>query len=206
MPTPRSPDAPLFKGKRVTDFLDSLEAHATAANLPLNDLPSYVLRYCHRRVRDIIDSSTIWTQHDWTAARSHLIELYGSSDRKPRISSDRLRKWVGLHAETGSISSLQDVDRYYREFTAQSTPLLAASFITTNEANLLFYRGIPLKLCKKIKWKIPEVHQTATLPPSIASVLSYLRSEFDVDDIDDDGLFAVSRRGNTQSKTCQRGC
>jgi len=60
MPTPGCPDAPLFKGKHVTDFLDSLEAHATAANVPLNDLPAYVLRYCHLRVRNIIDSSPHW--------------------------------------------------------------------------------------------------------------------------------------------------
>jgi hypothetical protein len=186
MPTPGSPTAPYFKGRHVTDFLDSLEAHATAANLPLNDLPGYVLRYCHLRVRNIIESSTHWTQHNWTAARSHLIDLYGSSDRKPRISSDRLRKWVGLHAETSSISRLQDVDRYYREFTAQSTPLLAASLITTHEANLLFYRGIPSKSRKKIKRKIPEAHQTATSPPSIASILGCLRDQFDIDGIEDD--------------------
>ena len=157
------------------DFLDSLEAHGAAANVPLNDLPAYVLRYCHLRVRNMIESSTIWTQNDWAAVRAHLIDLYGSSDRKPRVSSDRLRKWVGVHAEMSSISRIQDVDHYYREFMAQSTPLLTASFITTNEVNLLFYRGISSKLRKKIKRKIPEVHQTATSPLSIASVLEYLR-------------------------------
>ena len=88
MPTPGSPNAPLFKGRRVTDFLDSLEAHAAAANIPLNDLPAYVLRYCHLRVRNIIESLMIWIQHDWAAARSHLVDLYGLSDRKPRISLD----------------------------------------------------------------------------------------------------------------------
>ena len=113
MPTPGSPTAPFVKGRRVTDFLDSLEAHATVANIPLNDLPAYVLRYCHRRVCNIIDLSTHWTQHDWAAARSHLVDLYGSGDQKPRVSADRLRKWIRLHADTRSISRLQDVDRYY---------------------------------------------------------------------------------------------
>jgi hypothetical protein len=75
MPTPGSPNAPLFKGQRATDFLDSLEAHATAANVPLNDLPGFVLRYCHRRVRNIINCSTHWTQHDWTGTRSYLVDL-----------------------------------------------------------------------------------------------------------------------------------
>jgi hypothetical protein len=56
----------------------------------------------------------------------------------------------------------------------------------TNEADLLFYKGIPSSMCKKIRCKIPEAHQTAASPPSITSVLGYLRDEFDVDDIDDD--------------------
>ena len=186
MPTPGSPNAPLFKGQRVTDFLDSLEAHATAANIALNNLPAFVLRYCHRRVRNIINTSTIWTQHDWTAARSHLIKLYGSNDQKLKSSPNRLRKWVKLHTETCSITRLQDVDRYYRGFTARSTELIAGSLITNNKANLLFYKGIPSKLRKKVKRRIPQAHQTTLSPPSIASVFGYLRDEFDEDDIDDD--------------------
>ena len=190
MPTPGSPNAPYFKGERVTDFLDSLEAHGKAANVPLNDLPGYVLRYVHRKVRHIIESAPCWTTQDWTAARLYLIDLYGSSDRKPRISPDRLRKWVSLHAENRIFIKLKDVDRYYREFTAQSTPLLAARRITVNDANLLFYRGIPPSTRKKIKRKIPNTNQTATTAPAIANVLGYLRSHFDEDglDIDDEDV------------------
>ena len=184
MPTPRSPNAPFFKGERVTDFLDCLEAHATAANVQFNDLPAYVLRYCHRHVRNIIDSSNHWTQHDWATTRSYLVDLYGSNDRKPKNSPERLRKWVKFHADTYVFSRLQDVDRYYREFTAQSTPLISASCLTTNEANFLFYKGIPRSMRKKIKRKIPDAHQTASSAPSIASVLGYLRDEFHEDDID----------------------
>jgi len=81
MPAPGSPDAPLFKGKYVTDFLDTLEALASSSHTPFNDLPRYVLRYCHRRVHYIIEPAPFWTQNDWPAARAYLIKLYGSSDR-----------------------------------------------------------------------------------------------------------------------------
>ena len=64
------------------------------------------------------------------------------------------------------------------------TLLLAESLITSNEANLLFYKGIPSKLRKKVKQRIPQAHQTTLSPPSITSILSYLRDEFDKDDID----------------------
>lgn len=36
--------------------------------------------------------------------------------KRPK-TPNRLRKWVKLHAETSSISRLQDIDCYYREFT-----------------------------------------------------------------------------------------
>ena len=49
-----------------------------------------------------------------------------------------------LHSEPSSISRIQDVDCYYQEFRGQFTPLLAVSYITTNKANLLFYKGIPM--------------------------------------------------------------
>ena len=110
---PGSPNAPYFKGEQVTDFLDSLEAHGKAANVPLNDLPGYVLRYVHRKVRHIIESAPCWTTQDWMAAQLYLIDLYGSSDRKPRISPDQLWKWVSLHAENRIFIKLNDVDHYY---------------------------------------------------------------------------------------------
>jgi hypothetical protein len=61
MPTPGSPNMPHFKGKHITDFLDSLEAHAMATNVQFNDLPAYDLHYCHRHVRNIMEYSTHWT-------------------------------------------------------------------------------------------------------------------------------------------------
>jgi hypothetical protein len=186
MPTPGSLNAPYFKGERVTDFLDALEAHGKAAGITNNDLPGYVLRYVHRRVRQIIESAEHWTRHDWIATRAYLTDLYSSSDQKLRITPDRFRKWVKLHAENRIFIKLQDVDRYYREFTAQSTPLTAAQRITTNEANLLFYRGIPPSMRKKIRRKIPAAQQTSITAPTIATVLSNLRAHFNEDDIDND--------------------
>jgi hypothetical protein len=80
----------------------------------------------------------------------------------------------------------QDVDKYYRNFTAQSGPLVSAGHITQNETNILFYRGIPSLLHKKIKHKIPTANQTITAAPTVASVLGYLREEFSINNIDND--------------------
>ena len=118
MPTPGSPNAPYFKGEHVDDFLDSLEVHAGAADVALNDLPAFVLRYCHRRVRYVIESAPHWAQHDWAATREYLVKLYGSNDRKPHVSLDKLRKWVKRHTERKAFTHVQQADRYYRDFTS----------------------------------------------------------------------------------------
>ena len=47
MPTPGTSQAPYFKGKRVTDFLESLEVHVSAAQIAFDQLPKYILRYSH---------------------------------------------------------------------------------------------------------------------------------------------------------------
>ena len=182
MPIPGSPNAPFFKGKNVTDFLDTLEALASTSQVLLDDLPHYVLRYCHRRVRDVVEFAPCWTQNDWPAAHAYLIKLYGSSDRKPHVSADKFRKWIKHHSREETFNSLQDVDKYYRDFTAQIAPL-RTQFITSIEADLLFFRGIPRELQPNIRDQLPEAQTKVHSPPPMDDVLALLRKEFDEDDI-----------------------
>jgi hypothetical protein len=183
MPVPGTPNAPLFKGKYVSDFLDTLEALASSSQIPFEHLPGYVLRYCHRRVRDVIEAAPHWTQPDWAVTRAYLIKLYGSNDRKPHISADKVRKWIKHHSRDQTFNSLQDVDQYYREYMTKIPPLLSMHFITSVEADLLFFRGIPRDLQVKICDQLPEAQTKVHSPPPIDDVLSLLQNEFNQDDI-----------------------
>jgi hypothetical protein len=186
MPTPGTPYAPLFKGERVKDFLDSLEVHADSARIDRNDLPGYVLRYCNRHVRNTIESASHWAANDWAATRQYLIKLYGSNDRKPLITVDKFRKWIKRHSSTKTFSRVQDVDRYYREFEARAVPLIADNHISVNEADVLFFKGIPKSKRKIIRRKLPAAQTKVNSPPPRANVLALLQGEFDEDDIDND--------------------
>ena len=88
MPTPGTLGAPKFKGKRVSDFLDTLEQHADSARVPHLLLPGYVLRYCHSKVRMVIGSSPLLSGDDWVSTRVYLDDLYGSNDAIPLNSPD----------------------------------------------------------------------------------------------------------------------
>ncbi|KAF8634385.1 hypothetical protein AX17_004207 [Amanita inopinata Kibby_2008] len=184
MPTPGSPHAPHFKGKRVRDFLDSLEAHALAAHLPNERLSQYVLRYCHSSIKRVIESSVEIGEGDWTCVREYMIDLYSSNDKTPPITSDRLRAWVRQHANKTVFKSEKDVDKYYRKFIAQSNVLTSKGLLLNADADRLFYQGIPHDLRKKIRAKLP-VEQTKTVsPPPLVNVLRLLRAEYDEEDID----------------------
>ena len=183
MPTPGTPGAPKFKGKRISDFLDSLEQHADSARVPHSQLPSYVLRYCHTKVRMVIGASALLTGDDWVATRLYLDDLYGSNDSIPLNSPDRLRQWCTKHGESGNITSRKEVDKYYRDFTALSADLTPHKMLA-NDVHLCFYRGIPTSLRSRIKKWIPSTNLKTSSPPTMTTLLGLLRSEFDDEDLD----------------------
>jgi len=111
------------------------------------------------------------------------VDLYGSHDSIPINSPDRLRQWCSKHGESGIVLSRRDVDKYYREFTALSSGLSPSRMLET-EISLCFYRGIPAVLCSKINKQIPAANLKTSLPPSISSLLGWLRAEFDEEDLD----------------------
>jgi len=145
MPTPGTPGAPKFKGKHVSDFLDSLEQHADSARVPHSQLPGYILRYCHTKVWMVIGASALLSGDDWVATRVLLNDLYGSNDSIRLNSPDRLHQWCSKHRESGSITSQRDVDKYYQDFTALSAELTPHKMLA-NDVHLCFYRGIPTSL------------------------------------------------------------
>jgi len=183
MPMPGTPSAPLFKGKRIEDFLDSLEQHADSARIDHNHLPPYILRYCHTKVCKVISGSALLSGDDWVAARNYLLDLYGSNDEVPANSPDRLRQWCLKHGETGLITTRKEVDKYYCEFTALSSNLTPTRMLV-NDVSLCFYRGISTTLHMKIKKRIPSANLKTSSPPLVSKLLELLRAEFDDKDLD----------------------
>ena len=95
---PGTTNAPLFKGKYISDFLDTLEVLASTSQVLFDNLPLYVLHYCHRCIRDVVEFAPYWTQNDWPTACAYLIKLYGLNDCKSHVSADKFRKWVKYHS------------------------------------------------------------------------------------------------------------
>jgi len=54
----------------------------------------------------------------------------------------------------------------------------------TNDVHLCFYRGILTSLRSRIKKRIPAANLKTSSPPTTATLLGLLRSEFDDEDLD----------------------
>ena len=155
-----------------------------AAQIPLEQLPGYIQWYCHSSVKRVIESNEVFKGDSWAATRTFLVDLYGSSDKAPVVTADKLWAWIKEHAEDASITQLKDVDKYYRQFLAFSSPLLNDKMLLEYESNLLFYRGIPKPLHEIIKAKIAPEKQKVKAAPTVKETLALLRQEFDKEDID----------------------
>lgn len=186
MPVPGTRNAPKFKGKKVSEFLDTLEALGDAAGIDADDLPFYVYRYCSSKVQNVIRNDRQFKAHNWDAARRHLVDLYGSEDTIPEKTPEQLRTWTKRFRKHGSISSLREADHYYREFHSIATPLLEdiEPLILKKEVQFLFYRGLPDDIRKRVKKRLPDGETTVISPPSIKNTRKILQALFNKHDID----------------------
>ncbi|KAF8060224.1 hypothetical protein FPV67DRAFT_1674184 [Lyophyllum atratum] len=185
MPVPNTPDMPYFKGHRVYNFLDRLERCGNDAGLTHSALPKFVLRYCHQRVRLVIGNSPVWSQCDWLAARKCLIRYYGSDDNTgPTSELEALRLWAKWHAREGSITSFEEVYAYHQSFMTRLGALVRNGKVTSDDADICFWRGIPLDLRRTIAEQLPESCLIASTPPEINVVLQVLLLAFADDDLD----------------------
>jgi hypothetical protein len=113
----------------------------------------------------------------------YLVKLYGSNNCQPHNSLDKLWKWVKRQSEHKAFTKIQDTDHYYRDFTVRASPLIANQLLSENDANILFFRGIPKTQQKTICHGLPVDKTKIQSPLTRDNVLVLLQKEFDEDDL-----------------------
>ncbi|KAF8235372.1 hypothetical protein L208DRAFT_1187278, partial [Tricholoma matsutake] len=76
-----------------------------------------------------------------------------------------------------------DVDQYHCEYMAKIAPLLSTHFITSIEADLLFFRGILQALQLKTCDQLPEAQMKVHSLLPIDDIIALLQNKFSEDDI-----------------------
>ncbi|KAL6308720.1 hypothetical protein BKA93DRAFT_746851 [Sparassis latifolia] len=146
MPCPGGKGAPSFNGKHVQDFISDFESAAKAAGIANTEWPKLVLRYCDSKVHRIIENDAAFTGIVWADARTQLTYYYESSDHEPKVSPRRLCVY-DEKAKKEYIRDLRDFDNYVSNMVTKGR-------LSDTDRNLSFYKGVPKRLCKKLKASI----------------------------------------------------
>ncbi|KAJ3474307.1 hypothetical protein NLI96_g12533 [Meripilus lineatus] len=187
MPQPGTRNAPCFKGKYPSDFIENFHAATKAAGIPDNDLPKLVLRYCVPNVRMVIKNDIAFSGVDWKAASERLIFLYDSGDAKVKAHPERLNKFVLKCAKKKVVKGSKTLDLYHHAFKKRVGDMLTTNRMTSKQVDLAFYHGLPVRLRKDIKSDLEDTVQgklSDRNPPKLDETIKVVRAYFDEDDID----------------------
>ena len=151
-PTPRTKEAPRFKGEYLKDFLDEFEILAKAAGISDAEHCDYLARYCcrdksgfdHKR---FIKGLKEYLETDWKKLKARLTKCYPPEEEEFSVTKKALVKFIQRNR---NIHDLASFDEYYRNFGLLVNALEAKKKLKEDERNSLFIHGIPYSLCKKI--------------------------------------------------------
>ncbi|KAF9030047.1 hypothetical protein BJ165DRAFT_1535810 [Panaeolus papilionaceus] len=179
LPVPRSSSAPLFDGKYVNDFLDTLEHHARVTALPETELPKLIAKYCTDEVKAVIRYNPVLAGVDWKATKELFIELYGAEDLPPKASLEQLRSFIRDSARGRDFATRADLDRYHRGYVTLAHQLLHDSVIDDAEMRFKFLIGLPKNTRQFVVSKLPAANTQISNPPAIKNVITIINQRFD---------------------------
>ncbi|KAJ6481533.1 hypothetical protein C8R47DRAFT_590684 [Mycena vitilis] len=185
MPVPRTPNAPYFDQRGVTDFLNLILQHGSNAGIDdADDLVSFIVHYSSDRVREVIqyipEIDVDEPNRTWSAAREQMLLLYGSSDQR-RVSEPELIEFCRQQSAKSSYRTKQDIEQYLRDFQWIAAPLLKQHDITIKQRDFYFVSGIPRSVKQWFISRVPEHQRARSNPIPLADSLGILYGYFDPD-------------------------
>ncbi|KAJ3743875.1 hypothetical protein DFH05DRAFT_1524882 [Lentinula detonsa] len=183
MPIPRTPSAPHFNGWYINDFLEQIVLHATqSGETDKSQMVKYIITYSSDQVKDTIRFMDQFDPNNpnvsWEAAKEALMNLYGSRDKPTEYSEDELREFCRDRSAKSTLSTIADIEKYYRDFIASATSLKKKGIITEKKFDYYFILGIPHTMKDWFLSAAPENKRTRDDPPTVAESLKILHTRF----------------------------
>ncbi|KAJ7135550.1 hypothetical protein C8R44DRAFT_609521 [Mycena epipterygia] len=188
MPIPRTPNAPYFNGKYLTDFLTVLIQHGTNAGITdLDLLVPYILQYSSDQVKDLIrylpEFDPDENNKTFKEAKETLQLLYGQADEPPNFTEAMLQEFCRESSAKSPFKDKQAIETYHQEFMKIAGPLKKRSKITKEQRDYYFVSGISSAIKEWFTSQVPEANRKRTTPPSITLSIGILQKRFDSDSL-----------------------
>ncbi|KAI0026608.1 hypothetical protein K488DRAFT_65748 [Vararia minispora EC-137] len=185
MPLPGSREAPHFKGKRVRDFIDSVNDCITRSGGDADNNVHYLVRYSSTQVRYSLENLEEFKAGlgNWDKAVKILKDMYGARDEPPRANLLMLQSLVQRTASS-DFTSLKDAQKYYRRFVTIAAQLKMRKELTEDVEKRLFVQGIPASTRRRIRPQVDAKLQSLSSPPAVTQMIGYLNKIYNEDDFE----------------------
>ncbi|KAJ7726787.1 hypothetical protein B0H16DRAFT_1471259 [Mycena metata] len=183
MPIPRTPHAPHFNGKYVTDFLTLIAQHGANTGITnMDDMVPYILH-----VKDMIRYDAAFDPEvvgkTWTNAKDALKVLFGHADKAPEYTEAMLQDFCREQNAKSPFSNKEEIEAYTQKFAQIAGPLTKKKKITAEERDFYFITGISNKLKDWFNDQVPVANRTRTAPPTIPDSVAILQKRFDTNSL-----------------------
>ncbi|KAF8329126.1 uncharacterized protein EI90DRAFT_3125448 [Cantharellus anzutake] len=122
MPSPRSREAPRFKGKNIDKFLREFRLLAKTSQLTDEQKCLYLTSYCREREAEFIRTLDGYENRDWTLLKDELRSYYSSESEDCVYHTKDMCKFVKKERK---IKHLSHLEKYRRKFQIIATSLEA---------------------------------------------------------------------------------
>ncbi len=180
LPAPGSPDAPWFKGKNVTDFLEAFNNMCDDHAVRDEDKMKKVIRYCEFKTREYVQT-LLYDKDEWESFKKELKKEYEKEDvhqqHQTRAFLERLYSMKREENDRG----LKD---YCRQYTATARSLTKRGQLDEYTSTRLFLSGLPPKLRRKVVLNLeidPDDESTMKFKPVFDKAMKYIEAEENLD-------------------------
>ncbi|KAF8344047.1 uncharacterized protein EI90DRAFT_3114716 [Cantharellus anzutake] len=183
MPSPRSREAPRFKGKNIDKFLREFRLLAKTSQLTDEQKCLYLTSYCKEREAEFIRTLDGYETHDWTFLKDELRSFYSSESEDCVYHTKDMCKFVKKERK---IKRLSHLEKYRRKFQIIATSLEARHRLSSIDRDDYFYSGLPKKFRKKLKseLRVQRLWSDLTKPPEMQNVVKVAKSLLSPDKYD----------------------
>lgn len=145
MPYPGTPGAPkTFDGddNDIVEFLEHFENCAQDARLPDGEKVDYFMRYLSKKQKAVFRIFDGYSNRNWSSLRTAIVEDEFAAAFEQEICTRKSLVNFVTEAATKQITTVNALERYYREFRAIGQSLVAQKRMTQGECNKFFWLGL----------------------------------------------------------------
>lgn len=137
---------PYFEGYNVTEFLRSFDEFCDDFGVKAETRPTRVIRYCASQIGMYLRTTEEFVARSWEDMKKMMLKEWEETDDEQRMRSIAFLEELSRGKRTRS----DDIKGYCYQFKIAADALIETEQMTPYQAGILFLRGLPESLQRKV--------------------------------------------------------